>query len=395
MTTVQREPGTIIRDRYVLTAVAEAADAEGGPDPAPVWRAVDMVLRRPVIVVFDPPAPVDERDGTEAQAEAETGTGPDGAAAGALGRIDPEPPTGVPVGEILDGGNHLGDFYRVFRTPGDTTPIDPTPFASTGDADPDVTVVAPLFGAIDGADATRPMGLPAPGAWPQPPLAAGFDQPVDPTIELPTPGAPPWAAALAPMAPIEPADTAAALSGAGASSPSGPFDPVAGGAYPDPPPPPPPAPPAPRRSGPHPVPLSVAAASVLCVLGVGGYLLARQPRSVATTIGPPPAAAQAAPRETVPTTVEETTTTETLPETTTTVETTTWARPTTTRPPVTEPPETEPPPTEPPTTTTTIRVRPTIIQPPTTNTRRPTTTWGGQFEVNTVGDDPMDLATGP
>jgi hypothetical protein len=385
MTTVQREPGTIIRDRYVLTAVAEAADAEGGADAAPVWRAVDMVLRRPVIVVFDPPAPTAD---DETRGEGEGDAGPEGAAAGALGRIDPEPPTGVPVGEILDGGNHLGEFYRVFRTPGDTSPIDPTPFASTGDADPDVTVVAPLFGAIDGADATRPMGLPAPGAWPRPPLPAGFDQPVDPTIELPTPGALPWAAALAPA---EPAPTGATTpAGADLPPPSGP---MVHSPYPAPPPPPPPAPPGPRRAGPHPVPLSVAAASVLCVLSVGGYLLTRQPSSVATTIGPPPAAAQAAPRETVPTTVEETTTTETLPETTTTVETTTWARPTTTRPPVTEPPETEPPTTAPTTAPTTTRwwtTTTTIATPP---GRKTTTTGAGQFEVNTVGDDPFDLAT--
>jgi hypothetical protein len=382
MTTVQREPGTIIRDRYVLTAVA---DAEGGADPAPVWRAVDMVLRRPVIVAFDAPAPAAD-DETKSEGEGEGG--PDGAAAGALGRIDPEPPAGVPVGEILDGGNHLGDFYRVFRTPGDTTPIEPAP-SGAADDDPDVTVIAPLFGAIDGADATRPMGLPAAGAWPQPPVPAGGAHPVDPTIELPIPGAPPWATpATAPIAPASPAGTplTAALAAAG------PFDPRASGSYPAPPPPPPPAPPAPRRAGPHPVPLSVAAASVVCVLGVGGYLLARQPRSVATTIGPPPAAAQAAPRETVPTTVEETTTTETLPETTTTVETTTWARPATTRPPVTEPPVTEPPPTEPPTTapsttTTTWWTRTTRPVPTTTPT------WGGQFEINTVGDDPMDLAT--
>jgi hypothetical protein len=339
--TVEREPGTIIRDRYVLTAPIDAPDQE-------VWRAVDMVLRRPVVVVIDPAGEDDEAP------------------------LGAEPPADVPVADLLDGGPVGDGYFRVFRTADDTT----TPEEYAHVRDPlDVAAearVVPLFAgsAIDGADATRPVELPGPT--------------VDPTTELPLPLRAAMEAEPEPSA----EDDEPEVVGFG-------LEPVAADPPSTRPPRPRPRPTArttPRaariRPGRRPVPLSVTAVSVLSVVGLSSFLLTRATPSVSTTVdeSPPAAAALPAPTSTTTTTIETTTSTE--PETTTTLPptTTTWYRPTTR---ATTPP-TEPPPTEPPTTptteatTTTSRTRPTVtVTRPTTTTTTPRP-W-----------DPQDLAAGP
>jgi hypothetical protein len=389
---VEREPGTIIRDRYVLTAVT------GDGESPTAWRAVDMVLRRPVIMVFDAPGDPDAADAPDVDDGPVAPTGPVGAdeepADVPAGPAEPtgdgdtagdpsptvlsqQPPPGVPVGEILDGGTFDGVFYRVFRTPGDTAPVDygaagPAPLA-------DETKVVPLFGSIDGADATRPMGLIDSSALPPPP--EGLDSPTDPTIELPASalaaaavaagaapggGAPtdnaggtPWGAGPGTMAAS--AGPEAHSAGRPWLTPTGETDrgaPAAPGTG------------ASRRAATgatanpaRPLSVSLAAAFALVVVGVGGFLLLRPPPSASNTFGPPPALAEASPvttATTTTTTVETTTTETTLPETTTWIETTTtWARPRTTAPPETEPPTTE---------------EPTTTAPPTTRSTRPVTT---------------------
>jgi hypothetical protein len=342
--TVEREPGTIIRDRYVLTAPF------GEPAEAVAWRAVDMVLRRRVVVVFDPARDEDSEPG---------GPIP----------FDTEPPADVPVGDVLDGGHHADGFYRVFRTATDTSPL-PDADTDAADAEPadEARMMVPLFGTIDGADATRPIHEPAGAGGYQPPPLDAVPLPVDPTIELPTPGDQrPWG----PLVPDSSAVPPAVAEALDRSRPGGGHRPRTG----------------PHRPGPirHPLPLSVTAVTVAGVLGLSAFLLARPPTSVSTTIGPPPAAADASPATTAPTTVvEETTTTETtVPETTTLPPVTYPRRAPVTAPPETAPPETAPPETAPPLTRRTTTTRSTTTKPTTTTL---------QQQVNRLGaaDGPLN-----